>query len=83
MESGIYNLKNPRKIPYPGDGDMGFRGRRIPNQNPRKIFIPGVCGFLSPGFLEDGDFSGMGIFFRGMGYPTKKPPLLENVEDRA
>ena len=33
-------------------------------------------GFLSPGFSPD--FSGMGIFFRGMGYPTKKPPLVKS-----
>ena len=29
---------------------------------------PGIFwGFLSPGFFGDGDFSGMGIYFRGIG----------------
>ena len=40
--------------------------------------IPGIGDFLSRGFFGDGDFLGMGIFFRGMGYPTKKPPLIIN-----
>ena len=34
-----------------------------------------IWGFLSRGFFWDEDFSGMGIFFRGIGYPIKKPPL--------
>ena len=50
-------------------------------------FYVGAWGFLSPGFLPnpldiceipgifwDGDFLEM-VFFRGMEYPTKKPPL--------
>ena len=42
---------------------LGF----LPNPREIWIYIPGIW-----------DFSGMGIFFRGMGYPTKKPPLKYN-----
>ena len=41
--------------------------------HPRDFYMwrLGILGdFLSP------DFLGMGIFFRGMRYPTKKPPLI-------
>ena len=46
------------------------------------IFIPEIRDFWkygdfsSPGFFGDGDFLRIGISFRGMGYPTKKPPLI-------
>ena len=38
------------------------------------IYIPGIGDFSGIFFLE------MRIFFRGMGYPTKKPPLLNSVK---
>ena len=58
--SGIWNpqksrVKNPPKIPNPGNGELGF----LRLENPQN-FIPGI-------------FWGWGFFFRGMGYPTKKP----------
>ena len=41
-------------------------------------FSEKFLGFISWGFgiFYPRDFLVMGIFFRGMGYPTKKPPLL-------
>ena len=51
------------------------------------IFIPGerglkIQGFLSPGFFGNGNFSGIGIFFRWMEYPAKKPPLRRSRTKR-
>ena len=130
--SGIWDPQNPQKICSPGNGDLGFRGRKIPKKSPSKIskislipgmgiwdfegekipdlgdedwgflrflgflsrglgiFIPGIFaksrgylrnprdihpgdwGFLSPGVFGDGDFSAMGIYFRGMGISHQK-----------
>ena len=53
---------------YPrGSGILQIWGFLSPEFLPN----PGDWGFFIPGFLGDGDF-----FLRGMGYPTKKPPLL-------
>ena len=38
--------------------------------------IPGIADFFGIGIFWGLGFSGMGIFFRWMGYPTKKPPLV-------
>ena len=59
-------------IPEIGDGDSSFwAGSK--NTRVLGIFIPGDRGFVIPGI-----FWGWG-FFRGIGYPTEKPPLLRNV----
>ena len=50
-------------------------------RNHRDLY-PGDWRFFTPGIFEDEDFSGMGIFFRGMGYPTKKPPLEAEGPDK-
>ena len=59
---------------YPGHWGFLFPG--IVDFYPRDFSqILGIGDFLSLGFFGHGDFSGK--FFRGMRYPTKKPPLVK------
>ena len=63
--------KNPENPEDPGDRDWKFR--RDP-KNPRDRDPEHLC--KNP---RDFYIPGIGIFFRGMGNPDKKPPLLNTV----
>ena len=73
----------PRDWGFLKSGDFNPRGLGIFED--LGIFIPGdwgflkLWGFLSTGFFGKGDFLGMDFFIRGIGYPTKKPPLDQNL----
>ena len=45
----------------------------------RRDFYPRYSGFFR-NFLNYGIYRNIGIFFRGMGYPDKKPPLISLAE---
>ena len=68
---------------YPGDLGffkfLGFLSPEIGDFVKSGFFIPGIGDFYLWGFLGMGIFRGWD-FFRGMGYPTKKPPLTSDVE---
>ena len=84
LSPGIENFFKSGDL-YPGNRgflSLGIRDffKSISGKSPgficRGMGIFGV--FTSSGFFGDGNLSGMGIFFRGMVYPTKKPPLPLN-----
>ena len=58
---------------------MGFSGDRDSESQkfPEKKFL----GIFYLGIFGVEDFRGWGFFFRGMGFPTKKPPLIPNSEN--
>ena len=80
----------------PRDGDFQFRTRSknlrgleiFGNLGIFICEIPGIYipipgdfwGLLSLGFFGDGDFSGMGIYFRRMGISHQKPISGSNTE---
>ena len=59
------------KSQHPGDRD---RDLKILNLSPENPEIPEIRDFLSRGIL----ISGIGIFFRWMGYRDKKPTLVKS-----
>ena len=86
--SGIGDFKN-LGIFIPGDseflfGDWGFlENLRILIPGfffGMEIFMPGNREFLKVKILILRIFLGMGIFFRWVGYPTKKPPLFRESQ---
>ena len=63
---------------YPGNwgffSNQGFLSQELGIFFKSEILIPGIGDFW--GIFIPGIFRGMGIFFVGWKYPTKKPPLI-------
>ena len=83
---GIFCLRLDRKIPKPRGSESGFEiHEKIPSKNLENPEIPGIgIGILkslkklkkSQNFKTSKKSRKSPIFFRGMGYPDKKPPLV-------